>query len=103
MKLYADTPVRRYLQIATDLAVLLWIWLWVSLAQQVRDATLELRAPGYQIDSSASDLAGRLRNAGQGVSKVPFVGDDVQKPFDGAGGAAEGWFGWIFGGICVAS
>ncbi len=90
MKLYADTSVRRALQVAGDLALVVWVVLWISIARRVREATLELRAPGYKIDSSATDLAQRLRDAGEKVGGVPLVGDDVSKPFDGAGRAAAG-------------
>ena len=90
MKLYADTSVRRTLQVLGDLAVLVWIWLWVTIARQVRDATLELQTPGRKIDASATDLAGRLRDAGHTVAGVPLVGDQARRPFDAAGGAASG-------------
>src|ERR1700712_551115 len=90
MKLYADTTERRALQIAGDLGLLLWVWLWITVAHKVHDATLRLATPGHKISSSATDLAGRLRDAGSAVSKVPLVGGDVRKPFDGAGGAASG-------------
>ncbi|MGZ8738272.1 MAG: hypothetical protein ACXWW7_13985 [Nocardioides sp.] len=90
MRFYAHTSVRRMLQIVGDLAVLLWVWLWVTVAAKVHDATLELATPGYTIDSSATDLAERLRDAGSSVAKIPLVGDDVRSPFDGAGDAASG-------------
>src|SRR4051794_32305614 len=90
MRFYADTSVRRTLQISGDLAVVLWVWLWVSIAHQVHDAVLGLGTPGRKIDTSATDLAERLRDAGRTVAKVPLVGDDVRGPFDGAGGAANG-------------
>src|SRR3954447_6995121 len=90
MRFYADTSVRRTLQIAGDLAVVLWVWLWVTLAHEVHDATLRLGTPGHKVEASASELAGRLRDAGEGVSRVPLVGDDVRSPFDRAGGAADG-------------
>ena len=90
MRFYADTSVRRTLQIAGDLAVVLWVWLWVSVSHQVHDATLKLGTPGRKINTSATDLADRLRDAGRTVAQVPLVGDDVRGPFDGAGGAANG-------------
>ena len=90
MKLYADTSVRRTLQIAGDLLLVLWVWFWVTIAHQVHDATLKLGTPGRKIDTSATDLAERLRDAGRTVSKVPLVGDNVRTPFDGAGRAASG-------------
>ncbi len=89
MKTYSDLPVRRTLQATGDLLLVLWIWLWVSIADSVHDATLGLAKPGRQIDESATGLAGRLRDAGESISGVPVVGDDVQKPFEGAGGAAD--------------
>ncbi len=90
MKLYADLPLRRARQVAGDLLVLAWAWLWIEVAGAVRDATLQLAGPGRRIDASATDLAGRLRDAGDSVSGIPLVGDEVRSPFDGAGGAAEG-------------
>jgi hypothetical protein len=89
-KLYADTSVRRTLQVAGDLAVVAWVWIWISIADSVHDATLGLATPGRKIDSSASDLADRLRDAGKTVANVPLVGDSVRSPFDGAGKAAGG-------------
>ena len=93
MTLYADIPVRRALQVAGDVTLVLWLWLWVTVAQQVHDATLGLATPGRRIDESASDLARRLRDAGEGISGVPFVGERVQQPFEDAGGAADGLAG----------
>jgi hypothetical protein len=93
MRFYADAAVRRRLQVTGDAVLVLWIALWIALARKVHDAALHLAGPGYKIDSSASDLAGRLRDAGRTVSKVPLVGDDVRKPFNSAGGAAEGLAG----------
>jgi hypothetical protein len=90
MRFYAHTSVRRTLQIVGDLAAVLWVWLWITVASKVHDATLELAAPGYKIDSSATDLADRLRDAGRSVAKVPLIGDEVRSPFDGAGDAASG-------------
>ncbi len=90
MKLYADTSVRRSLQIAGDLALVVWIWLWVVVARKVHDSTLELATPGHKIDASAGDLASRLRDAGRTVAELPLVGQEVRGPFDGAGDAASG-------------
>jgi hypothetical protein len=90
MTLYAETSARRTLQVIGDLAVVAWIWVWIWVGGKVRDATLELRAPGRRIDASAGDLARRLRDAGETVAGVPLVGDEVRSPFDGAGDAADG-------------
>lgn len=90
MKMYADTSVRRTLQIVGDLAVVVWIWVWIEIADKVHDSTLRLATPGQKIDSSASDLASKLRDAGQTVAHIPLAGDAARSPFDGAGKAASG-------------
>jgi hypothetical protein len=72
-----------------DLLLVLWVAVWVKLALVVRDATLALAAPGEQIQSAASGLAGGLRDAGGSVGDLPFVGDEARAPFDGAGDAAD--------------
>jgi hypothetical protein len=89
MKLYADSSGRRARQLAGDLLLLLWIWGWLTLAGVVRDATLELAGPGRQIEEAGTGLAGRLRDAGAGVGDLPLVGDEVSRPFEAAGGAAD--------------
>ena len=93
MMLYADLPARRARQVAADLFVVLWTWRWIVVARAVHEATLRLADPGRRIDSSAGDLARRLRDAGDSVAGIPLVGDDVSSPFDGAGRAAEGLAG----------
>ena len=90
MKLYADTSVRRSLQIAGDLSLVAWIWVWIVVAGKVHESTLALATPGHKIDASAGDLASRLRDAGRTVAEIPLVGEEVRSPFDGAGDAATG-------------
>ena len=89
MKLYADGPVRRTRQMVGDVLLVLWLLLWLKLANVVHDATLALAAPGRKIEAAGSGLAGRLRDAGSAVGGLPLVGDQVRSPFDGAGRAAD--------------
>lgn len=88
MKLYADSPTRRGAQIAGDLALVLFVVLCAAAARKVHDAALKLAVPGRQIESSASNMASQLHEAGGALSSVPLVGDSVSSPFDGASGAA---------------
>lgn len=89
MKLYADAPGRQARQVLGDLLLVLWVAVWVRLADVVRDATLALAAPGEQIQDAGAGLAGRLRDAGSTVGDLPLVGDRARAPFDGAGAAAD--------------
>jgi hypothetical protein len=89
MKLYADSPARRWFQVLADLLVVVWVYAWVRIALSVRDATLSLAEPGRRISEAGDGLAGDLRAAGRSVGDLPLVGDRVREPFDGAGGAAE--------------
>lgn len=89
MKIYADAPVRRSLQISGDVLLAIWVYLWVQTALVVRDATLSLAKPGEQISAAGGGLAEQLREAGRTVGDVPLVGDEVRAPFEGAGGAAD--------------
>lgn len=88
MKIYADTPGRRFLQVVGDLLLVGWLYLWVQTATVVRDATLLLAEPGRQLSDAGSGLAEQLRTAGRKVGDVPFIGEEVRAPFDEAGGAA---------------
>ena len=89
MKVYADGPVRRTRQMLGDVLLVLWVALWLKLAYVVHDATLALATPGRKIEAAGGGLASRLRDAGSAVGDVPFVGDKVRSPFDGAGKAAD--------------
>ncbi|WP_254185594.1 hypothetical protein [Nocardioides panacis] len=89
MKLYADGPARRTRQMLGDVLLVLWVALWIRLAQVVHDATLALATPGHKIEAAGGGLADRLRDAGSAVGDVPLVGDQVRSPFDGAGRAAD--------------
>lgn len=86
---YAADPVRRALQLVGDLALLVWVVLWVWLARTVHDATAELAAPGRSIEESGAGMAEQLRGAGEAVADAPLIGDQLRAPLDGAGGAAD--------------
>ena len=90
MKVYADLPARRTLQITGDLVVVAWLVLWTSLGFAVHDVTLQLAGPGHQVAASSTDLADRLHQSGQTVGDIPLVGNAAAEPFDQASKAAEG-------------
>lgn len=89
MKLYADLPGKRMLQVTGDLLLVVWFVAWAWLGHAVHDATLALAGPGRQVESASTDLADRLRDAGSAVGGLPVVGDRAGQPLDDAGAAAD--------------
>ena len=90
MKLFADTPLRRTLQVIADLLFVAWLVLWVWIGSAVHDGTMELAAPARQTDSSATAMADQLRDAGGRLGEAPLVGDELAVPFVKAAEASEG-------------
>lgn len=88
MTWYSEIPARRTRQIAGDIWLLAWSALWIWAAVRLYDLVMNLAAPGLAVSSSATDLAGRFDDAGAAVGQVPLIGDALQSPFDGMGGAA---------------
>ncbi len=90
MKLFADTPVRRTLQVVADLLFVAWLVLWVWIGMAVHDGTLELAGPARQTDSAATSMAEQLRDAGGALGEAPLIGDELAVPFDKAADASDG-------------
>ena len=88
MTWYSEVPARRARQIAGDVWLIAWSALWIWAAVRLYDLVMNLAAPGLAVSSSATDLAGRFDDAGAAVGQVPLIGDTLQSPFDGMGGAA---------------
>lgn len=88
MKLYADVPARRGLQLAGDAFVIGWMVLWALLGNAVHDATLGLAEPGHRVESASTSLADRLHQAGEAVGDLPVVGNAASAPLEDAGAAA---------------
>lgn len=89
MKLYADLPGRRLLQVLADLFVIAWLVGWILVGVTVHDAVSELAAPGRALEEAGDTIGERLRSVGADLADVPLIGDDIQGPFDDAGQAAE--------------
>jgi hypothetical protein len=89
MKLYAEGHARRVRQICGDVLLVVWIAVWVRVADKVHDLTLGLATPGEKLNEAGTGLAEQLRDAGSTVSGLPVVGDQVRTPLDGAGDAAD--------------
>ena len=86
MKLYSDIPGRRAVQVATDVGIVLWVVLWVRIAQRVYDATMALATPGRNLAGAGSSFRDTMSSAGDGVDNLPLLDDRVATPFRSAAG-----------------
>jgi hypothetical protein len=87
MKLYADLPGRRTLQILADLAMVAWVCVWAWVGRLVHDKTMALAVPGRQLQDAGSGFRDQMTRAGDSVRNLPLVGDRVAAPFRQASGA----------------
>lgn len=88
-KLYADSPTRRARQVTADAFVLLWVLAWWLVARGLYDATLALGRPGRELTEAGDGLAARMRDAADAAGSTPLIGDELSRPFTGAGSAAD--------------
>jgi hypothetical protein len=87
MKLYADLPGRRTLQMFADLGVFFWAAAWAWVGRLVHDTTLELAAPGETLQDAGAGFRDQMGRAGTAVGEVPLVGEQLSEPFQRAGSA----------------
>jgi hypothetical protein len=89
VKLYADRLPTAIRQLITDLIVVVWVYLWIRAALWVYDMVQKLGVPGQKLESAGGGIADNLTDAGSKVGRVPLVGDQLVKPFNGAADAAR--------------
>lgn len=77
MKVYADQPLRRVLQLAGDLFALALLGSAVWLATEVHAEVMRLRAPGDGLVDAGSYLTGTFNSAADNATDVPLVGDTL--------------------------
>ncbi|OKJ48964.1 hypothetical protein AMK27_36935 [Streptomyces sp. CB02009] len=90
MRLYAQTPTRRNLQVLVDLIAVALIAVAVWAALVVRDTIMLLAEPGRRVESSGDRLAEGLGSAGDAASGVPLIGGVLKKPLEAAADAGSG-------------
>jgi hypothetical protein len=86
VKLYADLPGRRSLQLSSDVGIVLWTCIWAYAGRQVHTATLALATPGRQLESAGSGFRSTMLDAGNSVDNLPIVDDRLATPFRSVSG-----------------
>lgn len=75
MLLYAERPRRRAVQLTSDLLVVVWTVIGVSLAVALRDLVLALQAPGRGLTQAGDRVRGAFTDASGAADGIPLVGD----------------------------
>lgn len=86
MKIYSDFPLRRGLQIATDVLAVAAIAFGVWLGIIVTSAIAVLAEVGRQLETAGAGFKGAMTDAGDALGTVPFFGTTIRAPFDTASG-----------------
>ena len=89
MKIYAEVPYHRTRQIASDVAVGIWIVVWIRIGIWIHDLVAELAGPGETVENAGSGFAENLASIRDRVGDVPLVGDQLRAPFDAAARAGR--------------
>lgn len=84
MRLYATSPLRRSLQIGSDLFVLAWVVGWVLVGRWVHRLVMTLAAPAEPLRSAGTSVADRMTDIAGQVVRIPLVGEELDAPFTGA-------------------
>jgi hypothetical protein len=85
---YATTPGRLLRQLVSDVAVVIWTFIWVLVGLAVHSAVSTIAAVGRQVEGGADGVADSLKSAGHSANRVPLVGDAMSKPLTAASKAA---------------
>ncbi len=89
MKLYSDLPGRRTAQVTSDALTLVWVGVWVEVGRRVHDNIAQLRGTADQLTGAGTSFGGSMSGAAEQLARVPLLGDEVRRPFDGAALSAQ--------------
>lgn len=89
MMFYAETSARRSRQMLADLIFVVWLLLWIWVADTVHDKTMELVGPGEQVEAAGERLSEGLAGTRDFLIGVPLIGDGVSAPLDEARAATD--------------
>ena len=89
MKLYADAPSYRRRQVVSDLALAVWIVIWVRVGTAIHGLVERLAEPGRRVEEAGRGFAGTVGDLGADAAGVPLVAETLQRPFDSIAGAGR--------------
>jgi hypothetical protein len=93
VRIYADRPPTALRQVLTDLLAIAWVYAWVRAAMWLHDLVSQLAVPGEKLEGAGNGIASNLADVGGKVDGIPFVGEELQDPFNRAAEAARAMAG----------
>ncbi|MGV0579968.1 hypothetical protein ABQF17_00375 [Mycolicibacterium elephantis] len=112
---YATTPSRFVGQFISDIVVLGWTIVWLSVGAAVHSAVSTIATVGREVEAGANGIAGNLDAAGGQADDVPLIGQALATPLRAASDAAleiagaghnldatASWLAWVLA-IAVAA
>ncbi|KKW62864.1 membrane protein, partial [Mycolicibacterium elephantis] len=85
---YATTPSRFVGQFISDIVVLGWTIVWLSVGAAVHSAVSTIATVGREVEAGANGIAGNLDAAGGQADDVPLIGQALATPLRAASDAA---------------
>lgn len=82
MSLYARPSWMLVRQVVADLFVLAWGLVWWGLGRTVDSTVRAIAQPGRQVAASVRQVKDNVGGAANGVGEIPYLGDDVRRPFE---------------------
>ena len=86
---YAQRHGRMIGQLAADLLMVLWIVTWALVGRATRLSVDAIASPVRRSREAAVRLAEQVRQAAEQASRIPGVGAELRRPFDGAVGSLQ--------------
>ena len=85
---YARTPGRLLAQLTSDVVVLVWFAIWISVGVAVHSAIATIADVGRQVQTGADGVADSLSSAGHNADGIPLIGKAIGAPLRSASSAA---------------
>lgn len=89
MKIYSDFAGRRTAQIAFDVIAFVMIAAWIWLGVVLYTLVMDLAVFGRQLEDAGAGFRETMIDVGENLGGVPFIGEGIRIPFDGASSAGQ--------------
>ena len=90
MRIYPEVMSKRVPTVLIDALVILLIFGFAKLGLAINDSVDDLAGLGRGVQAAGGSVQGGFDRAGEAVSGVPLIGNELSDAFRGAGGATGG-------------